>query len=120
MEDMKSGVIPEQRKWKGRALVVAGNDQKWNTFSSNLENSVDRELSQARLDSASEKNVTAVENNIDLTPKRRLEGCFETPPEIRPPPASSRAGSGRHVESEVGIRKEENPDHGAARPFQED
>ena len=92
--------------------MVAGDDKEGNSPASYLQDHVYRHLDEAGLDTAAVEDVTTVQNNVDLAPERWLEGCPEALPEIGSASASGCAGLCRHVETEVGIGEEENPDHG--------
>ena len=94
--------------------MVARDDKEGNSPARYLQDHVNRHLDKTGLDTAAVEDVTTVENNVDLTPERWLEGFPEALPEIGSASAPGRTGLCRHVETEVGVGEEEHPDHGGS------
>ncbi len=100
VEDVDSRVSGQERIRDRRALVVAGNDDDRHPGVGEPLERLERAQHEARLHLASKEDITTVNDEIDLSAKRRLQRAFEPGEETR--------------QTEVRVREEEETEGAAS------
>jgi hypothetical protein len=109
MKDMQVGMERESGMGDPGSLVIPGHHEDRNACFGDRHQGAEGLEDQGRRDPRAVEYVSAVDDQIDVPCQGRLQGPLMVGEEVMPPPPPLHPRAGGEVESEVGVRQEENP-----------